>query len=74
VIHRRSPNNYVGLEYKILECFGIARQVQWEVVKQHFFSHNGRKLDQIVIKTRQDTSAETITTTEAHYFDITECF
>jgi hypothetical protein len=73
IIHRAIPNAYVGTEYAILRCLGMGRRIEWKIVKQTFFDHNGRALDQLKIETKELTEEEIITGIENYYFDITEC-
>ncbi len=73
VIHRQVLNDYISVEYGILSCLGKGREIEWKVLQQSFFDHNGRKLDQLKIETKESTDIELITQIENYYFDITEC-
>jgi hypothetical protein len=73
VIHKEHPNDYTSVEYGILRCIGVGRGVEWELVQQALLFHNGRKLDQIKIKTKENTDEQIISQIENYYFDVTEC-
>ncbi len=74
IIHRQVPNDYTSVEYGILRCLGKGRGIEWKVIQQSLLSHNGRKLDQLKIETKETTENEVITQIENYYFDITECY
>ena len=67
-------NDYIGAEYAFLKFLGIGRGIEWRVMEQALLHHNDRKIDKIVIETKEFTEDEIITQTENYYFDITECF
>jgi hypothetical protein len=74
IIHREGLNDYVGTEYTVLKFVGQSRGVKWEKTGQELISYNGRRIDQIKIKTEVTTDEEIITQEENYYFDITDCF
>jgi hypothetical protein len=74
VIHYQMPNDYVGVEYGVLRCLGIGRRIEWKVIQQSLIDHNGRKLDQLKVETKEVTDSEIITQIENYYFDVTDCF
>jgi len=74
VIHRQVPNEYTSVEYGILRCLGIGRRLEWKVIQQSMFDHNGKTLDQLKIETKETTEDEIITQIENYYFDLTECY
>jgi hypothetical protein len=73
VIHYRVPNDYVAVEHTVLRCLGTGRRVEWKLLQQTLIEHNGRKLDQMKIETKETTDTEIITQIENYYFDVTEC-
>jgi hypothetical protein len=66
--------DYVGYEYKILECLGKGRRIEWKTIEQSLLNNNGRSIDKIKIETKEITETEIITQIENYYFDITQCF
>lgn len=74
VIHHQVPNDYVGVENGVLRCLGIGRRIEWTLLQQSLIEHNGQKLDQLKIETKQTTPTGIITQVENYYFDVTECF
>lgn len=73
IIHRQNPDDYTSVEYGILKCLGIGRQIEWKIIQQSVFHHNGKTIDQMKIETKQTTETEIITQIENYYFDITGC-
>ena len=73
VIHYKVPNDYVAVEYTVLNCLGMGRRVEWKLLQQALIEHIGRKLDQMKIETKKTTDIEIITQIENYYFDVTEC-
>jgi len=73
IIHHTIPNDYTSVEYAILQCLGLSREIAWKLVQQFTLNHNERTLDQLKIETTQVTEREIITEVENFYFDITEC-
>lgn len=73
ILHRAEPNDYIGLEYEILECLGIIREIEWQKTRQAHLVHNGRHLDRIDITFVKEHSTRKTTKTESYYFDFTEC-
>ena len=74
VIHYQQPNDYVSVEYGVLQCLGIGRRIEWKLLQQSLIEYNGRKLEQMKIETEETTETEIITQVENYYFDITDCF
>jgi hypothetical protein len=73
VVHYQQPNDYVGVEYGVLQCVGAGRPGQWKLVRQTLLEYNGRKLDEVQIETQEAMNDAIITQNENYYFDITEC-
>lgn len=73
VIHKKIPNDYTSIEYGILRCLGIGRQIEWKVLRQAVMHHEGKTIDQLKIETKKFTETQIITQIENFYFDITEC-
>lgn len=73
VIHYEVPNYPVGVERGVLHCLGLARGIEWKLVEQSLLEHNGRRIDQITIETKETTPTQIVTQIENYYFDITEC-
>jgi hypothetical protein len=74
VIHKQDVIDYVGLEYFVLSCLGIGRQIEWKKLGQELVVFDDKKIDKITIETRNETISEVITQEENYYFDITEFF
>ena len=74
VVHYREPNDYVAVEYAVLQFIGIGRGIEWKLLQARLVDHEGRRLEQMKIETRWQTATEAITQVENYYFDITECF
>ena len=75
VVHYRVPNDYVGVEYGVLRCLGAGRRIEWRLLQNSLFEHNGRQLEQMKIEAKWTTTeTELVTQVENYYFDITECF
>ncbi|MBS1232725.1 MAG: hypothetical protein H6R42_379 [Nitrospirae bacterium] len=73
IIHHTIPNDYTSVEYAILQCLGLGREIAWKLLQQLTLNHNERTLDRLKIETTQVTEGEIITQVENYYFDITEC-
>lgn len=73
VVHRAMPNDFSQTEYLVLQCLGLGRGVEWNLLQQSLLSHNDRKIDQIKIETTKMVGEECVTQVENYYFDITEC-
>lgn len=74
VIHKEEVEDYVGLEYFILECLEERSGLQWRRLGQSLLDEEGRKIDKISIETRQLPEGEWQTKEEHYYFDITACY
>jgi hypothetical protein len=76
IVFEKAESNYdyVGYEYKILECLGRGRRIEWKRISQTLLNHDNRKIDKIKIETKETTDTEIITQIENYYFDITQCF
>ena len=74
IIHRYGINDYVGTEHFILKCLGIGRRIEWKILGQELLTHDSKKIDKIIIETKQLTESEIITQIENYYFDVTDCF
>jgi hypothetical protein len=76
IVFNRTENNYdyVGYEYKILECLGKGRRIEWKLITQSLLNIENRKIDKIKIETKQFTDTEIITQIENYYFDVTNCY
>lgn len=73
LIHRQTPNDYVAVEHKILDCLSRGRLVRWKLVQQALVAHEGRQIDRLTIETRQSLNASAVAQVENYYFDVTEC-
>jgi len=65
--------DYVRIEYLVLRCLGIARNVEWKTTQQALMTYQGKQIDQIKIETKETTDTEIITTTTNYYFDVSSC-
>lgn len=72
VLQVTDKNNYVQLEYEVMDYLLVARMVQWEVVSQTLHFKGDRKIDQITIAVKDPFDDEI--TFEDYFFDVTECF
>jgi tetratricopeptide (TPR) repeat protein len=66
--------DYVTLEYAFLDLFASGRGISYELIKQQLIKDNGKKIDQITIKTTKYVNGEEITHIENIFFDITDSF
>ncbi len=73
ILQRQHPNDYVGMEYAILGCFGKARKIIWEKAGQALLNYKGRKIDLITIRIMRLNGTEFTYSGEEYFFDITEC-
>lgn len=62
--------NPVDVEYAVLKCLGIGRNVQWKFLRQEFFTYNGKRMDKIKIEVVELTDTQIITTIENYYFQL----
>jgi hypothetical protein len=74
VIHQSHRLDYVSVEHLIVKCICEGRRVEWRLLDQRLFEHNGRLIDKLRIETVETTADEYITQIESYYFDIHECF
>lgn len=62
--------NPVEVEYDVLNCLGIGRNVEWKTLGQEFFTYNGKRMDKIKIEVISLTETQIITTIENYYFQL----
>lgn len=62
--------NPVDVEYAVLTCLGIGRNVEWKVLGQELFTYNGKRMDKIKIEVVLLTETQIITTIENYYFQL----
>ena len=74
VIHKVKPNNYVEVEYAILNCICSPRNMKWRMLQQSVLDHNNRVLDQLDIETMEDVPEKNIKRVKSYYFGVTECY
>ena len=74
VVHYREPNDYVGVEYAILNLLGEGRRITWDLLRAYTYEKGGRRFEQMTIQAQWNDGENRITNIENYYFDITECF
>lgn len=72
VMHRTEDNDFVEMEYFIVDCLCKIRKIEYRLLGQEF-SYT-QKIDSIKIETKQKIGNKTIKQIEHIYFDISECF
>ena len=73
IIHRVTPNDYVGVEHGVLKCIATGRRVAIQFKGQALIMHNGRAIDQIKVQMSKDLGDQTEHIIENWYFDVTNC-
>lgn len=73
IIERTERNDYVSLEYSILNLIGRMRGMTWKTQKQSLLDKDGKKYDKLTIKTCLDLGNKQLTQVESYYFDVTAC-
>ena len=66
-------NDYVALEYRVMDLISTGRDVSWELQRQELIVNNGRQYDKLIVAVKGINGNPMPLVLENHYFDITEC-
>ena len=66
-------NDYVALEYRVMDLISMGRDVSWELQRQELVVNNGRQYDKLIVAVKGINGNPMPLVLENHYFDITEC-
>ena len=66
-------NDYVSLEYQVLDLISRGRDVSWELKGQELIVKEGRKYDKLEVVVKGINGNSMTLQTEYHYYDITNC-
>lgn len=66
-------NDYVALEYRVMDLISMGRDVSWELQRQELVVNNGRRCDKLIVAVKGINGNPMPLVLENHYFDITEC-
>ena len=65
-------NDYVALEYRVMDLISTGRDVSWELQRQELIVNNGRQYDKLIVAVKGINGNPMPLVLENHYFDITE--
>jgi hypothetical protein len=66
-------NDYVSLEYQVMDLISKGRDVNWELKGQELIVKEGRKYDKLMVAVKGINGNPMPLQTEYHYYDITNC-
>jgi hypothetical protein len=66
-------NDYLSLEYQVMDLISLGRDVSWELKGQEFLVKDDRKYDKLVVAVKGINGNPMPLQLENHYFDITKC-
>ena len=66
-------NDYVSLEYQIMDLISTGRDVSWKLERQELVIKDGRRYDKLIVAVKGINGNPMQLVLENHYFDITEC-
>ena len=66
-------NDYVALEYRVMDLISMGRDVSWELKRQELIVKNGRQYDKLIVAVKGINGNPLPLVLENHYFDITDC-
>ena len=66
-------NDYVSLEYQIMDLISTGRDVSWKLERQELLVKDGRRYDKLMVAVKGINGNPMPFVLENHYFDITEC-
>lgn len=69
IIIGKTPD-YVAVEYAIVRCLCIGRDVDYEFLSQNLVEEGGREYDMLRVETRWVEGDQDITQIERYWFDI----
>ena len=66
-------NDYVSLEYHVMDLISQGRDVSWELKGQELLVKDDRKYDKLTVAVKGINANTMPLQLEYHYFDITKC-
>ena len=66
-------NDYVSLEYQVMDLISQGRDVKWELKGQELVVKDARKYDKLTVAVKGINGNPMPLHLEYHYFDITKC-
>jgi hypothetical protein len=66
-------NDYVTLQYQVMDLISKGRDVSWELKGQELIVKDGRKYDKLMVAVKGINGNPMPLQLENHYFDITKC-
>ena len=66
-------NDYVSLEYQVMDLISLGRDVSWELKGQELVIKDARKYDKLTVTVNGINGNTMPLQLEYHYFDITKC-
>ncbi len=66
-------NDYLSLEYKVIDFISRGRNVSWEFKGQQLVIKDNRKYDKLLVAVKGINGNPMPLHLESHYFDITKC-
>ena len=66
-------NDYVSLEYQVMDLISQGRDVKWELKGQELIIKDARKYDKLTVAVKGINGNPMPLMLEYHYFDITKC-
>ena len=66
-------NDYVSLEYQIMDLISAGRDVSWKLEMQELVVKDCRRYDKLIVAVKGINGNPMPLVLENHYFDITEC-
>jgi hypothetical protein len=66
-------NDYVSLQYQVMDLISMGRDVSWELKGQELIVKDGRKYDKLTVAVKGINGNPMPMQLEYHYYDITNC-
>lgn len=66
-------NDYVSLQYQVMDLISKGRDVSWELKGQELIVKDGRKYDKLIVAVKGINGSPMPLQLEYHYYDITNC-
>ena len=66
-------NDYVSLQYQVMDLISKGRNVSWELKGQELIVKEGRKYDKLMVAVKGINGNPMPLQIEYHYYDITNC-
>ena len=74
ILEKAGPmNDYVSLEYQVMDLISMGRDVSWELKGQELLVKDDRKYDKLMVAVKGINGNPVPLQHEYHYFDITKC-